>query len=132
MEQSYSIVLDHQAIGKVSVTRCGLYYSFHCRCTLPCEDIFRLMVRCGTACESLGVLVPAEDGFRLDTKLPVKQLGEGELSFYVVRRRESVSGIFVPILDEEPFAYISRLKKSFLVIKEGQAGIEITKMQECR
>ena len=131
MEQSYTVVFDHRQIGKVCVTRKGLYYSFHCRCTLPFEDIFRLMVRSGTVCESLGVLVPADGGFRLDTSVPVKQLGEGELSFFVVPRRETVSGVFVPILDEEPFAYISRLKKSFLIRKEGQIGIEIRKMQEC-
>ena len=131
MEQSYTVVFGHRQIGNVSVTRRGLYYSFHCRCALPREDIFRLMVRSGKACESLGVLVPADGGFRLDTSVPVKQIGEGELSFFVVPRRETVSGSFVPILDEEPFAYISRLKQSFLIRKEGQIGIEIRKMQEC-
>ena len=130
MERQYTVLQHNQEIGKVCVTRQGLYYAFHCRCELPADDIFRLTVRSGTVYKKLGVLIPYEGGFGLDTKLPVKEIGEGDLLFSVVRHCDSFSGVFVPIIDEEPFAYISRLKKSFLIIKNGQPGIEIKRRQE--
>ena len=66
----------------------------------------------------------------LETKVPVKRIGEGEMSFILIPKQVPLSGTFVPISPEEPFAYISRLKKSFLVYKNGQVGILIDKMQE--
>ena len=131
MERQYSVMLNGQHTGKVCVTRRGLYYHFSCRCRLPREDICRLMVSCGTVRESLGVLVPADGEFGLETRIPVKQIGEGELCFTVTGKQEPAKGRFVPIRADEPFAYISRLKESFLIRKEGQPGIRIEKMQEC-
>lgn len=126
MEQQYSVSLNGKPCGKVTVTRQGLYYRIRCRCLLPDNDIFRLQAACGMTKENLGVLVPTEDRFGLTTRIPVKQLREGELTFSVIPKREPVSGHFVPILAEEPFAYISRLKKSYLQIKEGQVGIRVS------
>ena len=126
MERQYSVSLNGQHCGKVTVSRQGLYYRIHCRCLLPAEDIYRLQLVCGIKEENLGVLVPMEDRFGLDTRIPVKQLGEGNLVFSVTAKRQPVQGRFVPIVDEEPFAYISRLKESFLQIKEGQLGILVS------
>ncbi len=126
MERQYSVSLNGQHCGKVTVSRQGLYYRIHCRCLLPSEDIYRLQAACGIRKENLGVLVPTEDRYGLDTKIPMKQLGEGELVFSVTLKREPVQGYFVPIVDEEPFGYISRLKESFLRIKEGQMGIQVS------
>lgn len=126
MERHYSVSLKGRHCGKVTVFRQGLYYRIHCRCMLPAEDIYRLQAACGTRMENLGVLVPMEDMFGLDTRIPVKQLGEGELVFTVTAKRQPIQGRFVPIVDEEPFAYISRLKGSFLQIKDGQLGIQVS------
>ena len=126
MERHYSVSWNGQHCGKVTVSRQGLYYRIHCRCLLPAEDIYRLQAACGIRRENLGVLVPTEDKFGLDTRIPVKQLGDGELVFTVTSKRQPVQGRFVPIVDEEPFAYISRLKGSFLEIKNEQMGIIIT------
>ena len=40
--------------------------------------------------------------------------------FELFPRNTDFSAAFVPIISEEPFAYISRLKDSFLVIQNGQ------------
>ena len=126
MERQYSVTREGQHCGKVTVTRRGLYYQIRCRCILPGEDIFRLRASCGDRQENLGVLVPTEDRFGLDTRLPIKQLGEGELTFTVHCKRQPPAGRFVPIQEEEPFAYIARLKESFLEIQNGRMGIRIT------
>lgn len=131
LESSYCVTVGGNHAGKVLVRRQGLYYHFSCRCRLHCDTIYRLVVSCGNHRENLGILVPDGDGFILQTKLPVKKLGEGDLSFTLVAKQESVAGTFVPIHPEEPFAYIARLKESFLILRNGQPGIYIKKMQEC-
>lgn len=130
LEHTYAVTLYGKQTGSVSVRKQGLYYHFSCTCALTGGIIYRLMASCGTVRENLGILVPKEESFILDTKLPAKKLGEGELSFYLVPKREEPSGIFIPIYPEEPFAYISRLKNSFLVMQNKQAGICIKQMLE--
>lgn len=129
MDQQYEVTIGGKQAGKVSVRRQGLYYCFSCRCCLAGDIIYRLVVSSGSARENLGILVPDKGGFVLETRLPVKRIGEGPLSFRLVpKREEQVS--FLPIRPEEPFAYLSRLKQSFLVISNGEPGICIGKMQE--
>lgn len=125
MEQQYAVSLNDRQIGKVCVMRSGLYYSFHCRCSLPEEGIYRLMICSGSTQKSLGILVPVEDEFGLDTRLPIKQLGEGMISFHVIPKKEARVGTFVPIRAEEPFTYIASLKASFLILKDQQHGIQV-------
>ena len=115
----------NQQAGKVQVTRQGLYYRFVCRCKLSGDVVCRLYISCGGQQENLGVVVPSGNGFGLDTRLPVKRFREGEPSFSLIPKHEMTSGQFVPIIPEEPFAYIERLKTSFLVRKYGQLGINI-------
>lgn len=125
MEGDYGVYFGNQLAGKVQVLRQGLYYRFICRCQLTGDVICRLTVSCGTNRESLGVVIPMGGGFGLDTKLPVKKLGEGKMEFILVPKHEIRTGKFVPISPEEPFSYISRLKESFLERSGGQVGITI-------
>ncbi len=83
------------------------------------------MVSSGTVQNSLGILIPTEGSFGLDTQISKKKIGEGELVFSLVPKQDKRTGTFVPIRAEEPFAYISQLKKSFLAQKDGQDGIFI-------
>ena len=130
MEVFYPMILNGKPVGKMSVRRKGLYYCFRGRCSLPGDGIYRAAVQCGTHQERLGVLIPDEDSFRITTSVPIKRIGEGELSFLILSDNVKPSGVFVPINPEEPFAYIARLKDSFLEIQNGEPGIRIEKMQE--
>ena len=125
MEGSYEVCFGKDTVGKVQVLRQGLYYRFICRCRLTGDVICRLVARCGEKQENLGIVVPMEDGFGLDKKIPVKQIGEGNMDFLLVPKHDQLMGKFVPICPEEPFAYITRLKESFLVRKDGQVGLVI-------
>lgn len=128
MEGNYGVYFGNQLAGKVQVQRQGLYYRFTCRCRLSGDVVCRLRVTCGDRRESLGVLVPMDGGFGLDTRLPVKRLGEGEMAFTLVPKHEVPEGTFVPIYPEEPFAYIERLKEGFLAKKGEQVGVVL---KEC-
>ena len=70
--KSYLIHFGKEPVGKVRVSRQGLYYCFQCRCN-PSEDtVARLIVANGSFSENLGILVPMGNGFGLDTRRPVK------------------------------------------------------------
>ncbi len=125
MEEQYGVTFGSQMAGKVQVQRQGLYYRFICRCQLTGDVVCRLQVTCGSRRESLGIVVPMGDGFGLDTKLPVKRIGEGQMTFSLVPKHEVAAGTFYPIYPEEPFGYIARLKDAYLSRKEGQIGVVI-------
>ena len=69
--------------------------------------------------------MPVGDVFCLDTRIPVKKLGDGALFFRVVPRNQKPEGVFVPLSPEEPFRYISRLKDAYLEKRNGKVGIVI-------
>lgn len=123
MEENFGVYFGSRLVGKVQVTRQGLYYRFHCRCQIMKDVVCRLCVVCGDRQESLGILVPVDSGFGLDTKIPVKRIGEGKMEFCLMTKHDMRAEKFAPIYPEEPFAYISRLKDAYLVKRNGQAGI---------
>lgn len=131
MDGNYGVYFGRELVGKAQLLRQGLYYRIICRCRIASEMVCRLMVTCGEHRENLGVVVPVEEGFGLDTRIPAKRLGEGSLEFVLVPKHEVSAGTFVPIYPEEPFAYISRLKEAYLSRKEGQLGIVIKENQGC-
>lgn len=125
MDGTYEIMLGGEPVGQAVVCRQGLYYRFSCRCDLSGEVIYRITVTCGGKSESLGIPVPRDGEFHLDTKLAASRLGQGEPRFAAVPRRPELSGMFVPISPEEPFRYLHRLENAFLARKDGQPGIVI-------
>ena len=123
---TYDILLGGQPVGKATVQRQGLYYCFDCRCSLSGDVMHRLSVRCNGKTESLGLLMPDGNQFNLQTKLPVKRLGEGIMEFTAVPKHPELRGKFIPLSSEEPFAYIRRLEDAVLQIRNGQVGIVLT------
>ena len=121
--KSYLIHFGKEPVGKVRVSRQGLYYCFQCRCN-PSEDtVARLIVANGSFSENLGILVPMGNGFGLDTRRPVKLFTNEEFSFELIPKGERICKQFVPIYPDEPFSYLNKLKQSYLVKKNGVAGI---------
>lgn len=113
-------------MGKAYVTQQGLYYRIQCRCAMSTDVIHRLVVTCGQCQESLGVLVPFGQEFGLDTKLPVKRLGQGALKFKVQPKHKQMHEM-IPLSPEEPFAYIRRLRQCYLVRMNGRCYAAIKK-----
>lgn len=122
----YGVVFGEKTVGKAQVTQQGLYYHVICRCNLSGEVMHRLEVSCGEKKVDLGILVPMEQGFGLETSFPVSRVGKGELRFRLHPRHDTLQGrMFVPIKPEEPFAYLARLKDAFLEIQEGKKGASL-------
>ena len=125
LEGEYEVCLDRQAVGTVQVLRKGLYYRIICRCRLPGKHICRLMVKDGDTQENLGVPVPVDDSFFLDKMVPVKRFSGEIPTFFLLPKKDTASGTFIPLSPEEPFGYIERLKESYLAERNGITGIII-------
>lgn len=126
MEENYAVTLGGKQVGRAQVSRQGLYYRVVCRCNLSGEVMYRLMCACEDRSTGLGILVPCESGFGLETRFPVSRVGEGRLSFCLQPKHDCLEHRrFVPITPEEPFAYLARLKDAFLTVQDGKKGASI-------
>lgn len=110
-------------IGYCRVIQEGLYYRFVCQCDVRFDKVCCLHLRLGTQTENLGVLVPKDNGFGLNTRLPVKRFGGGTPVFSSAPKQEERRGKFVPIYPEEPFSYLSKIMDGYLLRRDGQIGI---------
>ena len=84
------------------------------------------MATCGENTADLGLCVPHGDRFGVDTKIPIKRLGEGTLSFRLLPKHLPMKGNFFPVSPDEPFSYIRQLQKAHLALQDGQIGVIFT------
>ena len=126
----YPITLGQEILGRAEVTREGLYYRFRCEVKLTGQVLCKILVSCGGCQVDLGIPVPVEDRFGLQTRIPVKRLGEGTMEFRIIPRHKDIIGRFVPLSPEEPFRYLSRIREARLVRSNGITGIVLEK-EEC-
>ena len=123
MDGGYPITWNGKTIGQVQVARKGLYYHFNCHCSYDETAVCRLMMRCGTWIEKLGVMVPEGSFFVLKKQVPVKNIPHGKPDFFILSEMESQeTGLFVPISSEEPFAYLSCLENAVFENRDGVIG----------
>lgn len=125
MEGFYPVMFGNCQVGKIQIIRSGLYYRFICRCQLTGDVISKLQMDCEGIQTVLGIVVPFDGGFGLDTRIPVKKIPKGKPFFYLKPNKEAVTDRFIPIYPEEPFSYIEKLKQSYLIRKGNQLGIII-------
>ena len=132
MQQEYSILSGNETAGKALVRRQGLYYSICCRCRLTGLVRHKLLVSCGENTVDLGLCVPHGNEFGVDTKIPMKRLGGGELTFHLVPKHNELTGKFAPVSSDEPFGYIRRLQEAHLARQDGLIGVILTEDQNSR
>ena len=121
MEGIFEIKLWDKVVGRAEVKREGLYYRFFCRCHMREDTLCRVAV----GREDLGILVPVDDGFGLETKIPAKRFADTVPEFRLIPNKPMLEGKFIPIKPEEPFAYIQRLKEGYLHCRNGEYGLVI-------
>lgn len=123
MNGIYPIYLGGETVGQAKVEKMGLYYYFSCQCQLTGEVIFRIVAETGEKRENLGIPVPEGKGFSLKTRVPVSHFGSCEPVFRLVPRHPKVHEKAVPFSPQEPFAYLQKLEKAYLLHKEDELFI---------
>ena len=132
LQQEYTVLSGNETVGKALVRRQGLYCCISCRCRLTGLVRYKLLVTCGENTEDLGLCVPQGDEFGVDTKIPMKRLGEGALTFFLVPKHNVLKGKFVPVSPNEPFDYIRQLQEAHLARQDGLPGVVLTENQSSR
>ncbi len=124
MKTSFDITMGDQVVGTASVIREGLYWKICCRCQLSGE-IACQVIAIGEEEINLGLLVREKDDFCLTKRVPMKRFGDIQPCFVVKPRTPKTQRSFYPIVPEEPFSYIEKLKDAFLEEKGGEVGITL-------
>ena len=73
----------------------------------------------------MGILVPENDAFVLEKRIPARVINDGDLSFSVLTLNRDRPGFFYPVNDDLPFLHIEQLGKCVLKIMDGEAGVFI-------
>lgn len=121
----YDVMLGSQSIGTAQLEKQGLTYCIRCRCRLSGEVAYKVVAESGGGKTDLGLLVPENGAFVLTARVPVKRLGNGQITFRAVPRHVQPGRMFVPVSAEEPFHYLSRLENAFMALRENQPGVEL-------
>ncbi len=120
MHSEYPIFLASNRVGTAAVSRCGLYYRIQCVCSGLTDGPHRVSVHCAEAQADLGICVPVGEQHCIDTRIPVKRLGEGDMHFYLVQKKQ-----FVPVYEDKPFAHIQDILTAHFAVVDAQPGIMI-------
>ena len=109
-----------EVIGKVNVTKEGLYYRISATCHLGSDVMYDLLMRSNGTSIVLGLLVPDRGAHSLQKKISLKEAGDGPMSFTVKPRHQKMEGLLAPLCEGSPFAYISQLERAFLARRGGE------------
>ena len=120
---TYDILLGGEAVGKAQVTREGLYYCFACRLRLSGEVMYKLTLVKDEESLDLGVPAPQGGVFTLTTRIPAKRIGDGPFLIRAVPKHAPMGTKFVPLKEDEPFRYLTRLNEAVFAKVNGQPGI---------
>ena len=95
MVGSYDVYFGGHTVGRVRVARQGLYTTVSCRCGLPSGKKYDLYAQSETGKCALGLLYTVEGCFGMDTRIPVKELGQGSMNFWIEPRREFTGSVLL-------------------------------------
>ena len=112
--ETYSIHFGEEILGEANVKKQGLFYRIHCLCRISGSVPFRIAVR-GDREVDLGLCVPMEHDFGLNTSIPISKVGNGKLEFWA-RPTHTIQKLdCVTVSPDEPFGYLAKLKDAFWV-----------------
>ena len=120
----YAIYRKDKKIGNAAVETKGLYYHISCRCTGNSSGHLRLGVSCGDRKVNLGICIPENNVLKINTTVPIKRLGEGELHFYVLEECLQSTN-WIELKPNEEFPYLSRLEQARLEVRQGITGVRL-------
>ena len=123
MEGRWDITLGGEKVGVCTGKREGLYCLLSCRCRLPQEKIYRILLCAGEEQIRLGIPVPGEGGYVLHTRLPIRRIPEGEIRFIACEKSCEGGTKFIPLKQGEPFPYLRQLPRCRLGYRDGELGV---------
>lgn len=130
MNKIFEIKMDGQRIGEVEMKKEGLYYRFQCRCQLVQPNICTITLFSNGKEHKLGICVPTGNDFCLNTRIPIKYIGEGPFAFFATVKSSAEQERFCPIDPAKGFSELALLENARLCMRNNQLGVQITVTQD--
>ena len=124
MKEMYFVEYNGNPVGSVAVSREGLYYRFRCLVKLEEKQICRLQCCWGNQCMDLGILIPVNNHYELDRKLPVKNFTDADCIFRITSNQTKER--FIPIRQDAPFSNLQHLQNAKFSVRDNIPGIVIS------
>ena len=115
MKTDYTVFRGTKATGKAEFAREGLYY----RICVHCMNPARIQLFSANGILDLGVCVPSEGEFIIQTRIPVKKIGEGDIAFYMDSEET-----FYPVSEDAPFLRLDLLRSCVMSYRGGVTGVQ--------
>lgn len=110
-------------VGEAQILPEGLYYRIQCACKAFGTGVYRLLLHSDTHSVDLGIGIPSGGSLLWDTRIAVKRVGVGELSFCLSMQMEQAQRDFVPVLQDQPFEPVVRLAGAKYEVRNGIPGL---------
>ena len=111
MVSRHIVYMAEDQVGVIQLKTAGLYYEISCMCNFSAQGMYDLWVQTGDGSEKLGLLTPCMAGFRINTRIPAKRLGQGSARFYIVPRNSKGCEQFEVLDHSVPFRHLAELEQ---------------------
>lgn len=116
----YDIYIGPNEIGKAEMIREGLYIRIRCFCNIKKKGIYRIYMCGSNKTVDLGVCVPRNSGYAVNTKIAAKEIPEGLIQFEVKNSLDLCEDSFIKLDPDRPFLQLSKLKRVRLKYHNGE------------
>lgn len=110
---SFVICRDGKAFGTAQCFREGLYF----RISVRCPESVRIFLHGEKNILDLGICVPMDNQFGIETRVPVKRIGERVMDILTEET-------FYPVSQDKPFSRLYQLRSSVFTVLEGSYGVQ--------
>ena len=120
----YKLYRQQRPVGKVELTREGLYYRIRCCCE-PTKEILRLICKGCHGDVLVGVCGPAGWGFGIERRMPVKSFDSDPQEFYLQGQKERQRDFF-ELTHQLPDVLQDKLERCRFMVRDGVPGLYLT------
>ncbi len=124
--KQYDLMLGEHAVGVARITREGLYLSVKCRCRLTDSQVHRVYLICDD-CRTidLGICIPMEDCFGINTKIPAKGIDLDQIRFCLDQNEIQTANKTeeIPVSCTQPIPCLSDLESARFSDESGTSYI---------
>lgn len=110
----FDLICGNDICGSVSATREGLYLKLCCRCDLPEKRIYHVIIQSDKNAVDLGVCVPKDDCFGIDTRIPIRSINTDSMRFLLTEKGIHQKKDQISLEESKPFPYLEQLDSAYL------------------
>lgn len=120
----YDVMYASKVVGHAQTEKEGLYCHITACCQMDTKGIYKLQIQNGHKVVKILTCIPGKEGYTAETRVPAKQLENGEVHF-VLMEKDQISQYQAVVNPEQEFPYMAQLEQAVLVSAGDQPVIAI-------